>query len=307
MIKKQILLLYCATILVNQPIFAGEIWDVTTSIHSTFLDYAHSNRVALYEIGTFISADYLDEGGVTVGYTYSELTFNRRPIRPRLDQFRGNLHRLDQTDYFLSVRKHLDFDGIPGKFTLRADGHFLDNDDASNNTDDVSVWATQASFLSYSKQYYVDFGYARSHYQNNLHVDQYTPTLGFALFDSDAWLQLRGYFIEPSNPDRAQGSSSTQAAEIKYTHWLTPASYFKPRNLQLGGMAGRRFYMVDMDAEYVANLADVQTGGIMAGAEWRLGEYGKMLLLGGENFYKNRVTNESYQGVFGYLNASITW
>lgn len=294
--KKQLMLLCCATVLVNPLASANETWNIKAAAQGTYLGYSNSQyRDSLHEEGAVISADYLDEGGITAGYTHSEINF------------KNNLPRIDQNAYFLSARKHFYFDAIPGKITLRADGHFLDNTDVTNDTDNVNAWATQASFLSYDKKYYVDFGYARSHYPNNLHVDQYTPTLGLGLFDGDGWLQLRGYLIETSNPDRAQGLSSTQAAEIKYTHWLTPASYFKPSNLQIGGLAGRRVYAVDMDAGSVANLADVQTGSVTAGAEWKLGDHGKLLLLGGQNFYKNRTLGDSYQGAFGYLNASVAW
>ena len=252
-------------------------------------------RDSLYEAGTTVSADYLESGGVTLGYTHSGLSY------------KNNQPRLDQDAYFLSGRKHFHVDSLSGKITLRVDGNFITNTDPTQNTNNVKVWAIQTSYLSYDKQYYADFAYARSYYQNNLRVDQYTPTVGLALFDNAGWLQLRGYFIETSNPDRAEGLSSSQAAEIKYTHWLEPDSIFKPSNLQLGGMVGRRLYTVDMDAGSVANLADVQTGGITTGVEWRLGEHGKLLLLGGNNFYKNRTAGDSYAGAFGYINTSFTW
>jgi hypothetical protein len=294
--KKSIMLLCSATLLANPLAHAGDSWKVKTAAQGTYLGYADSKfRDSLHEEGAVVSADYLDEGGITAGYTHSEINF------------KNNVPRIDQNAYFLSARKHFYFDAIPGRITLRADGHIIDNTDPSNDTDDVRAWATQASFLSSDKQYYADFGYARSSYRNNLHVDQFTPTLGFALFDSAGWLQLRAYLIETSNPDRAQGLSSTQAGEIKYTHFLSPDGYLKPTNLQIGGLVGKRFYAVDMDAGSVANLADVQTGGINAGAEWQLGEYAKLLLIGGQNFYKNRAIGDSYSGAFGYLNVSTTW
>lgn len=294
--KKQLMLLCCTTLLINLPAHAGDTWKLKAAAQGTYLGYANSQyRDSLYEAGTVLSADYLDEGGVTASYTHTGLTY------------KDNTPSLQQEAYFLSGRKHFYFDGVPGKITLRADGYVIDNNEANNDTDNVRTFATQASFISHSKQYYADFGYARSSYRNNLRVNQYTPTVGLALFDSVGWLQLRGYFIEMSNPDRAQGLSSTQGAEIKYTHWLTPDGYFKPSNLQLSGLAGRRVYAVDLDAGSVANLADVQTGSINAGAEWKIGEHGKVLLLGGNNFYKNRTLGDSYSGAFGYLNTSYAW
>ena len=294
--KKSIMLLYSLTLLATPLAQAGDTWKVNTAVQGTYLGYANSQfRDSLHEEGAVVSADYLDEGGITASYTHSEINF------------KNNIARIDQNAYFLSGRKHFYFDSVPGKITLRADGYVIDNNDSTNDTDNVRAFATQASFISHDKQYYTDFGYARSSYRNNLRVDQYTPTVGVALFDSAGWLQLRGYFIETSNPDRAQGLSSTQAAEIKYTHWLTPDSYLKPSNLQIGGLVGRRFYAVDLDAGSVANLADVQTGGITTGVEWKLGDHAKLLLLGGQNFYKNRTIGDSYSGAFGYLNVSTIW
>ena len=289
-------MLCAASLLVNPLAKADDSWNIKTAVQGTFLGYANSKiRDSLYEAGATVSANYLDQGGVTLGYTHSQLNYkNATPT-------------LNQDAYFISARKHFYVDALAGKITLRADGHFINNNDSSGDTNNVKVWTTQASYTSYDKQYYADFGYASSRYQNNLHIDQYTPTVGLALFDNNAWLQIRVYFIETSNPDRAEGLSSTQAAEIKYTYWLSPDGYLKPSNLQLSGLVGRRLYAVDMDANYVANLADVQNGGITTGAEWRLGDHGKLLLLGGDNFYKNRTTGDSYSGAFGYLNASIVW
>lgn len=294
--KRQIIGLCGAMLLANSLAQADETWKLKTAAQGTYMGYGSSKyRDTLYEAGAVVSADYLDEGGITAGYTHSQLNF------------KAGIPTLNQEAYFLSGRKHFYVDALSGKLTLRADGHIIDNNDASNDTDNVRVWATQASYLSYDKQYYADFGYARSSYRNNLRVNQYTPTVGAALFDSNGWLQLRGYFIDTSNPSRAEGVRSTQAAELKYTHWLTPDNVFKPNNLQLSGLMGRRLYTVDMDAASVANLADVQTGGITAGAEWKVNEYGKLLLLGGTNNYKNKTIGDSYSGAFGYLNASVAW
>ena len=82
---------------------------------------------------------------------------------------------------------------------------------------------------------------------------------------------------------------------------------FKPNNLQLSGLVGRRFYAVDMDAASVANLSDVQTGAISVGAEWRLAGQGKLQLISGNNFYKNRTVNDSYSGAFAYVNVSFNF
>ncbi|MDP3007563.1 MAG: hypothetical protein Q8N30_00650 [Methylococcales bacterium] len=81
--KQRLLLLCCATALTTAQ--AEEAWKVKTAVQGTYLGYANSQyRDSLHEEGAIVSADYLDEGGVTVGYTHTELNFKNN--QPRLDQ-----------------------------------------------------------------------------------------------------------------------------------------------------------------------------------------------------------------------------
>ena len=118
-------------------------WQFKTLTQGTFLGYSGSQyRNALYEAGAVLSADYLDQGGVSLGYTHSWL------------DYKGNTPQLNQDAYYLSLRKHVFLDS--GKLSFRVDGHYIDNNDPSNDTDNVSAFATQTSFLTHDKQYYAD-------------------------------------------------------------------------------------------------------------------------------------------------------
>lgn len=293
--KKQLLRLLFLSAFISHTTQAAERWKFTPGLQGSFVDYSGSKfRDGVKEIGGLFAADYLDEGGVTLGYTRTDI------------KFKAGLPTISQDSYFGSLRKHLYLDDVPGKITLRADGYLLSNTDSSGATDGINVWATQASFATFDKQYYLDVGYARSAYRN-MFVNQYTPTAGMALFDSDGWLQLRGYFIDPSNPTLSQGINFTQAAEAKYTHFLTPNGLFKPNNLQIAGVYGNRLYAVDMDAATVTNLSDIQRGGLIIGAEWKFGSATKMLLQGGQNTYVNRNIGDNYESRFLYVNVNTVF
>lgn len=290
--KKQLLILLFGGMFVSHAPQAAERWKFNAGAQGTVLDYSGSQfRDGVHEMGGLFSGDYLDDGGFTLGYTRTDI------------KFKQNLETINQDSYYGSLRKHLYLDDVPGKITLRADGYLLSNTDSTGATDGVNAWATQASFTTFDKQYYLDFGYARSAYRN-MFVNQYTPTVGTALFENDGWLQLRGYFIDPSDPDLSQGIKFTQAAETKYTHFLSPDGLFKPNNLQITGVYGNRLYQVDMDAASVINLSDIQRGGIILGAEWKFGSATKMLLQGGQNTYINRNVGDNYESRFLYLNVN---
>lgn len=293
--NNQLLVLLFLGVFVTHLAQATEKWKFNTEAQGSVVGYSGSQfREGVREIGGLFSGDYLDDGGFTLGYTRTDI------------KFKAGLPIINQDSYFVSVRKRLYLDNVPGIITLHTDGYLLNNNDPTGATDAVNVWATQASFTSYNKLYYMDFGYARSDYRN-LFVNQYSPTAGLALFDKDGWLQLRGYFIAPSSPELSQGIKRTQAAEAKYTHFLTPDGLFKPNNLQIAGVFGNRLYSVDMDVGSVINLSDIQRGGLIIGAEWRLGSTAKMLLQGGQNTYINRNVGDNYESRFLYLNVNTTF
>ncbi len=281
---------------IQQMVFAADgDWEVKTDIQGLYGNYSGSlQRSSLSSGGLILSADYLDKGGFSLAANYTRLTFKV-----------GN--SINQQGYFANARYKLYFDALPGPLTLMMNGHFINNNDITGNTDNVKVVAPQISFLNYAKTFYIDFGYAHSVYQNNLSVEQFTPTLGFGLNQGADWFQARGWFIKPSNRQRAQNKSSTSATDVKWTHWFAPGSWHHLEKMQLNGLFGERIYAVDNDAAAVYNIADIQRGSLSLALQWRITESLHLMLIGGNERYLNNTIGNSYNNRFAYIDISKSW
>ena len=274
---------------------AEDDWSIKTDLQAAYGSYSGSQqRSSLSGGGLILSADYLETGGFSLAANYSNLIFKTGSS-------------INQQGYYGNLRYHLYFDALPGPLTAQINGHFISNNDLTGDTDNVNVIAPQVSFINYAKTFYADIGYARSSYQNNLNVDQFTPTVGFGFNSGSDWLQIKGYFIKPSNPLRAQNKSSTSAADIKWSHWFAPGAWHAIEKIQLGGVVGERIYAVDNDAAAVYNLADIQRGSISLALEWRLAESLHLMLLAGNERYLDNSIGNSYSNSFAYVNISKTW
>ncbi len=270
-------------------------WQVKSDTQGSYGKYSGSiKRKSLVNVGVIISADYLEKGGFSLGGNYTKLTFNAGST-------------LNQQSIYGSLRYNIYLDAFPGPLTLRVDGHGINNNDATGNTDNVKVIAPQISFLNYSKTFYIDLGYARSSYKNNLKVDQWTPTLGVGFNEGADWLQVRGYFIKPSNKLRAQNVSRTAAVDVKWTHWLAPDAWLGLEQVQLAGLFGERIYAVDGDAAAVYNLADVQKGSLSFALQWKLSQSLHLMLVGGNERYLDKTINDSYNNRYAYIDFSTQW
>ncbi len=273
----------------------SEAWHLKADSQVLYGNYNGSlKRQSVSTAGVIVRADYLELGGVSLGVNGSRLTFK-------------NGTTLDQQAFYGSGRYNLYFDALPGVLTLRMDLHAIQNNDPTGNSDGVSVFAPQISFMNYAKDLYLDIGYARSRYRNNLYVDQWTPTLGLGFNRASDWVQLRGYFIKPSNILRAQGKKRTSAAEVKWTHWLDADRWAGLENIQLSGLAGERIYAVDGDAAAVYNLADIQRGTLAMSLQWRITAHTKLMLMGGEERYTDKLIANNYSNRFVYTDLAITW
>jgi len=288
--------LLAGLVAMQQQSFAAEgDWSVKTDMQALYGNYSGSaSRSSLASGGLILSSDYLEKGGFSLAANYTRLAFKT-----------GN--NINQQGYYANVRYNLNFDALPGSVTLRLDGHLVNNNDVTGNTDNVKVVAPQISFINYAKTFYIDLGYARSSYQNNLNVDQFTPTLGFGFNGGADWLQLRGFFIKPSNALRAQNKSSTAAVDVKWSHWFAPGSWHHLEKMQLGGLVGERIYTVDNDAAAVYNLADIQRGSFSLALQWRLAESVSLMLMGGNEAYINNTIGDNYDNRFVYLDISKIW
>ncbi len=274
---------------------ADSDWAIKTDVQTLYGNYSGSlQRSSLLSGGLILSADYLDKGGFSLAANSTQLTFKA-----------GNT--INQQGYFANARYKLYFDALPGPLTLMLNGHYINNNDGTGNTNHVQVVAPQVSFLNYAKTFYVDFGYAHSVYQNNLNVEQLTPTLGFGFNQGADWVQLRGWFIKPSNPLRAQNKRSTTAADIKWSHWFAAGAWHHLEKIQLGGLLGERIYAVDNDAAAVYNLSDIQRGSLSLALQWQLSESLHVMGMGGNERYRNNTINNAYDNRFAYLDISKNW
>jgi len=275
---------------------ADDEWDIKVDLQGNYGDYADSTqRDSLWSAGVIVTADYLENVGFTVGYNRTEVTYT--PGTPKLNQ----------DALFASLRYYDTPDILPGRLTYRLDGHLINNDDPTGNTDEGRIIAPQIAYLAFDKSLYLDLGYAHSSYAGDLTLDQWTPTLGVALNQGNDWLQLRGYLIHSSNAVRTQGKQDTSAVEAKLTHYFGPDALLGIDRLQSGLLAGQRMYAVDGDAGAVYNLADIQKGSLSLGGSWDFGESWSMLMVGGLEKYTNEDISDDYDNRYLYLDVSRKW
>ncbi|MDQ6970432.1 MAG: hypothetical protein Q9M16_07980 [Mariprofundus sp.] len=280
----------------QQVSFAAESdWSVKTAVQALYGNYSGSvQRSWLVSSGLIVSADYLEQGGFSLAGNYTRLKFKT-----------GS--NINQQGFYANARYNVYFDALPGPISLRLDGHLVNNNDITGDTDKVKVIAPQISFMNYAKTFYADIGYARSSYQNNLNVDQFTPTLGFGFNSGSDWFQIKGFFIKPSNRLRAQNKSSTAAVDVKWSHWFAAGAWHGLEKMQLGGLFGERIYAVDNDAAAVYNLADIQRGSLSLALQWRLTESLHVMLMGGNERYLNNIIGNKYNNRFAYVDISKSW
>lgn len=296
------LLLSLRIVLISLPLlasiaWAGDEWSNTFGIQATHGNYAASStRKTLTNEGAIFSTDYLDRWGATLGINHT-----------RIGNQDGSPN-LGQDAVFASGRYTFTPDRLPGQLLARMDIHTVDNNDTTRNSDSVTAFAPQIGFLSFDKRHYVDLGHAKSTYKNDLSVSQWTPTVGFGFNDGSDWLQFRGWFITPSNSNRAQGKDSTRALETKWTHWLTP-NLLGIDNIKFTVIGGERIYSVDGEAGSIANLADIHRGGANLGAEWRVGRSANVQAIVGQDRFTNASTTiaNDYRLNYGYLWLSNRW
>lgn len=282
----------------TSPVAEPDAWTLTFTPQYSYGSYNNSPmRDSVSSATLYVAAQYLEAGGVALSVSSTEV------------KMLAGASALKQTSGYVSGYVNFTPDMLPGQLALRGDVLRADNNDASNETSGVTVFAPQVSFLNFAKTYYLDLGYAASRYgdssigNGSLAVMQWTPTFGFALNDGYDWLQLRGYDIRFSNAQRAQNNSATDAAEMKWTHYFSPAGWM-PEQVQLGALFGQRIYAVDSGNVY--NLADMQQGGVSLAANWGLGAGAHLLLQSGQERYAASGGN-AYTGTYVYLALSERW
>jgi hypothetical protein len=187
------------------------------------------------------------------------------------------------------------------------DAHRISNNDTTGDTDGVSVIAPQLSWLSNDAMIYADIGFANSRYQNRLDAHQYTPTIGFGLNHGFDWIQLRAYLIRGLNPARAANKFETSSLDTKWTHHFETTSSWEPSSFAFNVASGESIYKVDMDAQSVANLSDINTGSVNMMLTWKLTKDSKLNFLAGQSRFRNISLSNDYKLNFGYANLSLDW
>ena len=277
-------------------------WYVSVDVQALATEFGNSvARDSLGLAGAFLTADYLERAGVTVGFNRTQLHYADGSAVTR------------QNNAYLSGRWSLTPDWASGTLTLRLDAHAASNNEVQSGTDDVVVLAPTVSFLNFRETFYLDLGYAESSYGNlagpagELTVRQWTPTIGFAFNDKYDWVQLRAYRIDLAGARRAQDEPRTSALELKWTHWIENRRALGIDSFRVAVLGGERMFPVDHDAAGLYNLADLQTGGFSVGAEWEAGERNRVLLLLAREKYRNRSIGDSYESTSIYLNFHHDW
>lgn len=298
-------------------IAASDAWEMRATGQAVVGSYGGSDlRDSLYAAGIFFGGDYLEQGGFTVGYNYTE-------VEGKADN-PGDFDTLEENTFYLGGRLHSYPDGLGGKLTWRLDGYLIkDEADVKGGTGeegaDGTVWVDGdidvlnpiVAFINNEKTLAYDLGYAYSNYDfdgfDDYQAHQLTPTVGFALGGPSNWVQLRGYFIHLSEDGVNDGNSDTAALEAKWTHWFGPGALLGLHSVGVNALVGERFLAVDPDAAVVYTLADEQQGSIALNGSWKLGEQTSVMLQVGYDQYENRVLNDDYDAAYLYLNLSHSW
>lgn len=294
-------------------------WEMRATAQTVYGSYNDADlRDSLFGAGIFLGGDYLEKGGFTVGYTYTEVDGTGSGT--------GSFDTLEENAAYLSGKLHSYPDSLPGKLTWRLDTYFITDDSSGNGNNgqgndgdgnnagldaDIGVANPIVSFLNNDKALGLDLGYAYSNYDydggNEFQAHQVTPTIGFALGGPANWIQLRGYFINLSDDDLNDGNTDTVAVEAKWTHWFGPGALLGLYSMGINLMGGERFLAVDPDAAVVYTLADEQQGAVGLNGVWKLGENTSLMLQGGYEQYENRVINNDYDSTYIYLNLTHKW
>jgi hypothetical protein len=269
----------------------AETWTVKATPSLMLGSYSGSQaRNKISEAGMTLAADYLEQGGVTVGYSNTRVNMK-------------NATTTNQNNVLASGRMNFWPDSLTGRVTVRLDVH-----DVTGNANALTAYAPQLSWLSSDSMVYADIGYANSKYKNNgLRINQFTPTVGFGFNGGSDWLQLRSYLISGLTPALAANKSSTTSLDANWTHFLAAGDALMPASVTLGLSSGEKIYAVDMDAQSVANLADLSKGSANLAATWNVNKDTKFFAFVGQSRYTDVALNNNYKLNVLYGNLSVSW
>ncbi|WP_455205851.1 hypothetical protein [Kaarinaea lacus] len=311
-----------ALVVQSNYINAAESWTFTLTPQWLTANYKDSEqRDSMQNLGVFLQADYLDDGGITFGLNQNEVKGNN-----------GNPD-ISETVFYASLHYHHFYDAVRGKLIFRVDGYLAEDkteitipgdngggmpnrtpDTIISYTDDINAIDGRIAYTNFAESLYLDLGYAYSSYQYDAQsplleqkIYQITPTLGFALNDRFEWLQVRGYFIQLDHGANSNGETDSAAVELKWTHYYGPQTFLNLHSSSLQAVAGDRLYAIDPDSASIYSISDKQTGSISMALNWRLDEKLKFMILFGYDEYQSLTIANSYNSQYFYANLSYKW
>lgn len=314
-------LMLLALLLGSSPVVLADDWYWQADAQLLLQDYQGAQRLDnLSGLGLSLGGDYLERGGFKLGYNVHQKNF----IVVASDDPR----ELDENIFYLSGHGNFYPATLPGRLGLRLDAY--DGSDAYHSrvsagggmgggsrqqttTDSFWVLSPLVSYLNFAKTFYLDLGYAYSRYHaddgvtDDLSVQQWTPTLGLGFNRAYDWLQLRGYFISPSNSNRLTTAESTQALEFKWSHWFGIDAPLGLHTLTLTVLTGERRYAVDSDTFALGNVPDLQKGALALALSWKLSEGTNLVLAGSYSRYQDTSHDDDYNSALLFASVSQPW
>lgn len=305
----------------SMPVYAANSWTIGITPQLLTALYSGSTlRDTMLAYGLSAKANYLDKGGLTLGYNFTAV------------QGKGDNPDVDETSLYLSGRYIRYSDLLAGKLGLRLDGYDITDKTQTTQTvtlpgpggrrsetvtftDDVSVVYAQLDYTNYSERFYADVGFAQSDYSYQVNtppfqdntVRQLTAAAALALNNRYDWLQTRIYFIDLSHGNNTDGKTQSTALEFKWQHWFMPNAPLNVHSSYLKLLAGERLFPVDPEAAVVYSIADLQTGSIAAGLDWKVGEQSTFFLLVGHDQFKNLQIDDKYNSNYLFGSLSVNW
>lgn len=320
-----LVLCFVLNLTLSSPAGALDSWSFGVTPQVLMAKYNDSTlRDTMAAFGLFAKADYLEKGGVTVGYNFTAVAG------------KAENPDIEETSWYASGRYVQYSDALAGKLGVRLDGYAIkdrtktklpaNNDGMGQNqghggsvvntlTDEAGVIYGQLDYMNYGDRFYADIGYAQSNYDYELNnppyrnnkVRQITPTVGLALNDRYDYLQARAYFIRLEHGDNTDGLKQSNALEFKWLHWFKPEAILNTHSSFIKLLAGKRLFPVDPDAAAAYSIADLQTSSVSAGLDWKIGEQGKLSLLVGYDRYENLVIKNKYSTRFLFSSFTLNW
>ena len=194
---------------------------------------------------------------------------------------------------------------LSGFLDLSLDTHFRTL--VSDSADDFHIVSPSVAYRSLDRRLYVDFAYALSRYQeNNLSVQQFTPTIGFTLNHRD-WFQVRGYIIDPSEfGDLSFGSSISTAAEGSWTHRFS-GNMLGVSRIKASAMLGKRNHSLDQELKTAQSSAYAPNGALSFSLFWTLPYNLDLIFQNSVEQVTSHSSSDPYRLNYGVLGIEHRW